>query len=85
MENVPGVGARPARLLVVVKPSPEDVVRAYGGQARTAELIAHLTAGRLRTAVAAGRLVRPRRGVYVLPLLPDPQVAAAQLHGVLSR
>ncbi len=63
---------------------PIDVLRSYGGRARTADLIGHTTRWQLEVAVAAGEVVRVRRGVYVLPVLPDPHVAAARAGGVLS-
>jgi very-short-patch-repair endonuclease len=63
---------------------PVDVLRAYGGRARTIDLLSRTTRRRLEAALAAGEVVRARRGVYVLPALPAPHVAAARAGGVLS-
>src|SRR4051812_16841770 len=63
---------------------PIDVLRTYGGRARTADLLAHTSRWRVDAAVSAGEVVRARRGVYVLPALPTPHVAAARAGGVLS-
>jgi very-short-patch-repair endonuclease len=64
--------------------SPVDLLRVLGGRARTCELLPWTTPRRLAHAVRAGEVVRVRRGVYVLPELPDAHVAAARAGGVLS-
>jgi very-short-patch-repair endonuclease len=51
---------------------------------RTVDLLARTTRRRLDAALVAGEVVRARRGVYVLPALPPPHVAAARAGGVLS-
>lgn len=61
-----------------------EVLRAYGGRASRAEVVAWTTPRRLAAALLAGEVVRARRGVYVLPVLPEPHVAAARAGGVLS-
>ena len=48
----------------------EEVLAELGGAATRAELLAHVTEGRLRRAVAAGVVERPARGRYRLPAQP---------------
>ena len=63
---------------------PVDVVRRLGGRARTADVLGICTRTALSRALTEHRLVRPARGVLVLPGLPEPDVAAARAGGVLS-
>ena len=63
---------------------PVDLLLALGGRARTADLLPWTTPRRIAAAVLAGEVLRARRGVYVVPQLPDPHVAAARAGGVLS-
>ena len=63
---------------------PVDVVHRLGGTARTGDVLGVCTRGSLARALAEGRLLRPARGVLVLPHLPDANVAAARVGGVLS-
>jgi very-short-patch-repair endonuclease len=65
-------------------PDPVDVVRRLGGRARTGDVLSLCTRTALTQTLTEGRLVRPGRGVLVLPGLPDPEVAAARAGGVLS-
>jgi very-short-patch-repair endonuclease len=67
-----------------VERDPVRVVRLGGGQARAGEIMAFSGKRRLLEAVAAGRLVRTRRGVYTLPSLPDAMVVASAVGGVVS-
>lgn len=67
-----------------VAETPITVVHAHGGCVSAAELIAKCGRRALRTAVALGDLVRARRGLYVAPGLSEPQVAAAQVRGIVS-
>jgi hypothetical protein len=67
-----------------VPEDPVDVVCRLGGRARTHALLEHTTRRRLSDAVRAGRLLRPRRGLHVLPELPDAAVVAARAGGVVS-
>jgi very-short-patch-repair endonuclease len=67
-----------------VSEDPVDVVRRLGGHARTQVLLEHTSRGRLAAAVRDGRLLRPRRGLYVLPELPDAAVVAARAGGAVS-
>jgi very-short-patch-repair endonuclease len=67
-----------------VAEDPVEVVSRLGGRVRTGVLLEHTTRRRLEAAVRTGRLVRPRRGLYVLPEMPDPAVIAARVGGVVS-
>ena len=63
---------------------PVDVVSRLGGSATTVQILQFTSRRRLTSAVHAGRLVRPRRGVHVLPALPDAAAVAASAGGVVS-
>lgn len=63
---------------------PVKVVRLAGGQAPAADVVAFAGRHRLRQAIADGRLIRARRGVYALPGLPEAVHIAAGLGGVVS-
>ena len=63
---------------------PVDVVRRLGGRARTGDVLGICARAALGRALDEGRLLRPGRGLLVLPELPDPDVAAASARGVLS-
>lgn len=63
---------------------PVEVVRRLGGRARTRLVLEHATRGRVAAAVRDGRLLRPRRGLLILPELPDAAVVAARAGGVVS-
>ncbi|MGZ4625242.1 MAG: DUF559 domain-containing protein [Kineosporiaceae bacterium] len=63
---------------------PVEVVRRLGGRARTPVILEHPTQRRLSAAVRAGRLLRPRRGLHVLPELPEAALVAACAGGVVS-
>ena len=76
-------GAAPATIRAVTS-SPVKVVSLLGGQATTAEILGECSPRQLATAVREGRLLRPRRGVYVLPALLDPLQVAARVGGVAS-
>ncbi|MBA3907820.1 MAG: DUF559 domain-containing protein [Pseudonocardiales bacterium] len=67
-----------------VNRDPVAFVRAVGGRAAAADVVAVSGRRRLYEAVASGRLVRARRGVYTLPALADPLAIAAALGGVVS-
>jgi very-short-patch-repair endonuclease len=64
--------------------SPVEVVRRLGGRAERADVLRRTSHRHLQVAVATGRLVRPGRGVYALPSLPDERIAAAACRGVVS-
>lgn len=64
--------------------SPVEVVRGLGGRAERAVVLRRTSQHHLQAALAAGRLVRPGRGVYALPSLPDERLAAAACRGVVS-
>lgn len=63
---------------------PVDVVRRLGGAAGASEILPWTTRHRLWKAVADRRLTRAGQGIYVLPELPAPELAAARARGVLS-
>ncbi|MEO9223305.1 MAG: hypothetical protein ABI251_16330, partial [Mycobacteriaceae bacterium] len=66
---------------------PLDAVSALtrlGGTAGWAALMELTTRGRLRTALAAGTVVRSQRGRYVLPDADLARRAAARINGVLA-
>jgi very-short-patch-repair endonuclease len=63
---------------------PVEVVRRLGGAAPLGEILASTTRHRLWRAVVDGRLLRASHGVYVLPELPAPELAAVRARGVLS-
>ena len=63
---------------------PVDMLSLLDGRATWRQLRGSCTQHALRTALVAGRIERARRGLYVLPDLPDPQAAAARCGGVLS-
>jgi very-short-patch-repair endonuclease len=63
---------------------PVDVVRRMGGQARTGDVLGLCGRAELARALTDGRLRRPARGVLVLRELPDADVAAVRVGGVLS-
>jgi hypothetical protein len=67
-----------------VPSSPAKVVSLLGGQATAAQILGECTPRQLAAAVREGRLLRPRRGVYVLPALLDPLQVAARVGGVVS-
>jgi very-short-patch-repair endonuclease len=67
-----------------VPEDPVEVVLRLGGRVRARALLEHTTRRRLEAAVGAGRLVRPRRGIYVLPELPNAAVVATRVGGVVS-
>jgi very-short-patch-repair endonuclease len=55
-----------------------------GGVADTAALVAATSRRKVRTAVAAGAIIRDGRGCYVLPTAEQAARAAARLSGVVS-
>ncbi|WP_106818197.1 type IV toxin-antitoxin system AbiEi family antitoxin domain-containing protein [Janibacter massiliensis] len=59
-------------------------VAQHGGAATASEIVALAGRHRLRTAVAAGRLVRTRRGTYVLDGSGDDVIAASTAGGVVA-
>ena len=61
----------PTGNLATVDRDPVKIVRLRGGSARTSEIVAFSGKKRVLAAVSSGRLVRARRGVYVLPAGPD--------------
>jgi very-short-patch-repair endonuclease len=63
---------------------PARVLRALDGRATWQQLERLCTQHALRSALAQGTVVRARRGLYVLPDLSPPRLAAARLNGVLS-
>jgi very-short-patch-repair endonuclease len=63
---------------------PVDVVRRLGGHARAQEALLWTTRHKLWLAVHQGRLLKPSRGLYVLPELPSPEAASARARGRLS-
>jgi len=67
-----------------VAETPITVLSERGGCASAAELIARCGRRAVRTAVALGDLVRARRGIYIAADLSEPQVAAAQVRGIVS-
>jgi very-short-patch-repair endonuclease len=67
-----------------VPEDPVDVVRRLGGRASTKVLLEHTTRRRLTEAVRSGRLARPRRGLHVLPEMPDAAVVATGVGGIVS-
>lgn len=71
-----------------VRWTPEDVAavcRGVGGAIRTGEFAAHGVDGRaVRLAVAAGRILRVRSGLYADPDLPGPVRVALRHGGVLA-
>jgi very-short-patch-repair endonuclease len=64
--------------------TPGQVVRRLGGRAGLADVLRYTTEHYLRAAVTAGDIVRPARGIYALPTLPDERLAAAACRGVVS-
>jgi very-short-patch-repair endonuclease len=63
---------------------PIAVLRALDGSATRAEILRFTTRWALRTAVDRGDVLRLARGVYALPILPEPFAVAAAVRGVLS-
>ena len=63
---------------------PVAFVRAVGGRAEAADIVAVSGRRRLYEAARSGGLVRARLGVYTLPALPDPLALAAELGSVVS-
>lgn len=63
---------------------PTEALREIGSVATYAELTAHVSRRRLRTAVERGAVVRLRGGAYALPHTDDAFTAAARLGGTVS-
>ncbi|MBT1003206.1 DUF559 domain-containing protein [Paenarthrobacter sp. DKR-5] len=65
--------------------TPERVAQLMGGTAWREDLVRLAGVHALRKSAAAGRLLRLRRGLYMLPPLPAAELAAAATGGVLSQ
>ena len=60
------------------------MVRRLGGRASGREIARFTTRHQLLTAVQRGLVLHASRGIYVLPSLPEPGIAAARCRAVLS-
>ena len=63
---------------------PVDALARLGGVARAQDLLALTTRKRLRTAVAAGRILNPHHGRYALPTAKPAFAVAARVGGHAS-
>lgn len=62
-----------------------DILQRSGGSASYADLSGRVSARSIRTALAAGRIIRVARGVYALPIEAGDLTVAQANGGVLSR